>query len=354
MQCCVAAPPETTHVRKLTNLEQNAAPNAATPIPPQIMPMKTEIYRRSSGFPKPLKKPASPAVKAVKGIAKEDGGSDMQMGPFTGFVGVSAIKNARAYMEDFYDLCFHAERKAEGNSETMPIHYFAVFDGHGGTKTSRHLSRELIENVVQTPAFSEGKLGEAIEVGFAATDSHLALQAKAATGVDDGACACTVWLRGDCLIVANVGDSRAVLSSGGKAVPLSNDHKPNRPDERRRILSHGGFVQTLGVPRVNGVLAVSRAFGDCTLKPYITAAPEIAEVELGSVGEDEFVLVASDGLWDVFSNQEAVDFVANMYKKEKTWEAAAKALTTKAQSKGSGDNTTVVIVSLDMRTIMDA
>ena len=339
MDCCLAATPEpSVKERKGSYLDANVTPVAA----PKVEPMKTEVYRRSSGFPKALRKPTA------------SGPADSSMGPFSNYVGVSAIKNARAYMEDFYDVCFHAERKAEGDSETLPIHYFAVFDGHGGTKTSRHLSRELIENVVQTPAFSEGKLGEAIEVGFAAADSHLATQAKASTGLDDGACACTVWLRGESLLVANVGDSRAVLSSGGKAVPLSNDHKPNRPDERRRIQSHGGFVQTLGVPRVNGVLAVSRAFGDCTLKPYITAAPEIAEVELGTIGEDEFVIVASDGLWDVFNNQEAVDFVTKAMKKEKNWESAAKAITAKAQSKGSGDNTTVVIVSLDLRTVQDS
>ena len=76
-------------------------------------------------------------------------------------------------------------------------------------------------------------------------------------------------------MVANVGDSRAVLSKGGKAVPMSVDHKPNRLDERRRIENAGGVVVWAGTWRVGGVLAVSRAFGDRMLKQYVVALPDI-------------------------------------------------------------------------------
>ena len=256
-------------------------------------------------------------------------------------------------MEDYFDITFHCERMAECTTNILPVHYFGVFDGHGGQKTARYLSESLIEAIVQQPTFTEGALGEAVESGFATTDSTL-VQKAARSGPDDGSCCCSVFLRGSSLMVANVGDSRAVLCSGGVAVALSNDHKPNRPDERRRVQSHGGFVQTLGVPRVNGVLAVSRAFGDSSLKPYITAAPEIAEVELGAIGEDEFVVVGSDGLWDVIGNQECVDLAAQAYKKERDWELVAKALTDTAIRKGSADNITVIVLSLDFRQVTDS
>lgn len=312
--------------------------------------MKTEIYRKSSGLSN-LTVSQRAGMGHVPASVKQ---TESNLGDFSQYVGVAAMKNARPYMEDHYDVVCHAERKGKGDSTTPSLHYFAVFDGHGGQKTSRHLSQKLIDDVAATEAFSAGELGEAVEQGFAVCDQRLMDIARSTPGLDDGSCACTVWLRGDVLMVANVGDSRAVLSSGGQAVPLSNDHKPNRPDERRRIQSHGGFVQTLGVPRVNGVLAVSRAFGDTTLKPYVTAAPEIAEVELGDVGEDEFVVVASDGLWDVFSNQEAVDLIHKLVKQEGSYEAASRVLTTRAQSKGSGDNICVIILNLDIREITDA
>ncbi len=91
---------------------------------------------------------------------------------------------------------------------------------------------------------------------------------------------------------------------------MSEDHKPNRPDERQRIESAGGVVVWAGTWRVGGVLAVSRAFGDRMLKKYVVAIPDIKEEALAV--HDEFIIMASDGLWDVFENQEAVDFVRDV------------------------------------------
>lgn len=91
---------------------------------------------------------------------------------------------------------------------------------------------------------------------------------------------------------------------------MSEDHKPNRPDERQRIESAGGVVVWAGTWRVGGVLAVSRAFGDRMLKKYVVAIPDIKEETL--VSHDEFIIMASDGLWDVIENQEAVDFVRDV------------------------------------------
>jgi len=350
MNCCVAVPSESTLQRQkakgeaLKESRRLEEPQTQSTIVRNVR--KKEVYRRSSG--QGLAKSAS-----MDGKLEGATSAASAMGPFAQYIGVSAVKNARPYMEDYFDIAFHAERKVECVHEET-VHYFGVFDGHGGFKTSRYLSKELVESVVKQPAFVEGKLGEAVELGFAVTDADLRAMAKTRGGPDDGSCCCSVWLHGEHLMVANVGDSRAVMSSGGTAVALSNDHKPNRPDERRRIQSHGGFVQVLGVPRVNGVLAVSRAFGDSSLKPYITSAPEIAEVELGAIGEDEFIIVASDGLWDVFGNQDAVDFCHKIYKKQKSWEAAAKGLTELAMQKGSGDNITVIVVSLDFRKVTGA
>ena len=82
---------------------------------------------------------------------------------------------------------------------------------------------------------------------------------------------------------------------------MSIDHKPNRPEERERIENAGGVVVWAGTWRVGGVLAVSRAFGDRPLKKYVVPTPEIRTEAI--TPEDEFVIFASDGLWDVMSNQ---------------------------------------------------
>jgi protein phosphatase 1L len=134
-----------------------------------------------------------------------------------------------------------------------------------------------------------------------------------------------------------------VICRGGKAVALSTDHKPNRTDERQRIEDAGGVVMWAGTWRVGGVLAVSRAFGDRLLKQYVVADPEIQEDTIKE-GVD-FLVLASDGLWDVVSNDDAVEIVAKTLNAEEAdAEEAANKLTGEAFRRGSADNITCVIV----------
>jgi len=119
------------------------------------------------------------------------------------------------------------------------------------------------------------------------------------------------------LIVANAGDSRAVLCRAGKAIALSYDHKPNHDTERNRIVAAGGFVTDMhGQHRVNGNFNLSRAIGDLKYKSIkslpskdqiITAEPDIITQQRSA--EDEFVIIACDGVWDCMTNQQCVDFV---------------------------------------------
>ncbi|KAH7649793.1 Ppm1g-prov protein [Cryptosporidium bovis] len=115
------------------------------------------------------------------------------------------------------------------------------------------------------------------------------------------------------LIVANAGDSRAVLSRSGQAIALSHDHKPELPIENERILKAHGTVEN---GRVDGNLNMSRTLGDLqyksdeTLTPReqkITAFPDVRIIPLTS--EDEFIILACDGIWDVVDNQLCVDIV---------------------------------------------
>jgi protein phosphatase 1L len=134
-----------------------------------------------------------------------------------------------------------------------------------------------------------------------------------------------------------------VICKGGKAVALSTDHKPNQTDERQRIENAGGVVMWAGTWRVGGILAVSRAFGDRLLKQYVVADPEIQEdtIEKGV----DFLVLASDGLWDVVSNDDAVEIVANILNAEEAdAEEAANKLTKEAYRRGSADNITCLIV----------
>jgi protein phosphatase 1G len=128
-------------------------------------------------------------------------------------------------------------------------------------------------------------------------------------GFDSGATTCMALLFSDRIIVANVGDSRAVLCREGKAVDLSIDHKPEDTEERQRIERAGGIVNEEG--RVNGGLNLSRALGDhykqteglLLEEQMITALPDVKVIEGldTSSGKDQFLVVACDGIWYVWA-----------------------------------------------------
>jgi serine/threonine protein phosphatase PrpC len=114
------------------------------------------------------------------------------------------------------------------------------------------------------------------------------------------------------VICVNAGDSRAVIGTGASTVPLSEDHKPQDDIERMRIEKAGGTIQW---KRVDGDLAVSRAFGDFQYKTRPDLPPEEQKVSCEPdvrvhkrTLKDDILLVACDGLWDVFSNSDAIEF----------------------------------------------
>jgi len=154
---------------------------------------------------------------------------------------------------------------------------------------------------------------------------------------DDGSAAIVTMVERDNnrVIIANSGDQRAVLCRGGSAIQLTTDHKPDDPNEILRIQSCGGYVTEN--KRVDGVLALSRALGDNYLQPHVTYEPELYFIE--NVPEDKFIILACDGLWDVVTNQQAVDIVQN----SKDAVSAAAALRDLAHSLGSLDNISVIV-----------
>ncbi|CAN1264138.1 Probable protein phosphatase 2C 76 [Linum perenne] len=180
--------------------------------------------------------------------------------------GYSSFRGKRATMEDFYDI-----KTTKINEK--PVCMFGIFDGHGGSRASEYLKQHLFDNLMKHPQFMTDTKA-AISATYQQTDADF-LDSEKDTYRDDGSTASTAVLVGDHLYVANVGDSRTVVSKAGKAIALSEDHKPNRSDERKRIEGAGGVVMWAGTWRVGGVLAMSRAFGNRMLKQYVVAEPEI-------------------------------------------------------------------------------
>ncbi|ETV93500.1 hypothetical protein H310_12544 [Aphanomyces invadans] len=250
--------------------------------------------------------------------------------------GVSEMQGKRPYMEDRHTVV------GTLNGDPWST-FYGVFDGHGGDGASEYCVASLCSNITADPAFAhDPKL--ALSRGFVKTDKDY-IQLADRYNKDDGTTAIGVLVRGDAIYAANVGDSRAVLiKKNGDAVPLSSDHKPNRPDERERVNSMGGHVIFWGVWRVEGILAVSRAIGDRMLKPYVIAEPEIVETTRSD--EDQCIVLASDGVWDVLSNSD----VARLVLQSETPQLAAKTIMEYSFQRGSQDNICALVVDLSRGT----
>ncbi|KAJ5098669.1 hypothetical protein N7532_005670 [Penicillium argentinense] len=147
------------------------------------------------------------------------------------------------------------------------------------------------------------------------------------------------------LYTANVGDARIVLCRNGKALRLSYDHKGSDENEGKRIANAGGLILN---NRVNGVLAVTRALGDTYLKDLVTGHPYTTETVI-QPGVDEFIILACDGLWDVCSDQEAVDLVRNVQDAQH----ASKILVDHALARFSTDNLSCMVIRLDANRVKD-
>ncbi|XP_019173442.1 PREDICTED: probable protein phosphatase 2C 50 isoform X1 [Ipomoea nil] len=208
-------------------------------------------------------------------------------------------------------------------------HFYGVFDGHGGCQVANYcrerfhlaLTEELHTREEDLHIESNGsnwkeQWEKALFSCFRKVDDEVGGISRSDNGFESGvvdpiapeAVGSTAVVSIVCpthIIVANCGDSRAVLCRGKSPVPLSIDHKPNREDEYSRIEALGGKVINWDGHRVSGVLAVSRSIGDRYLRPYVIPEPEMTFTPRAK--EDECLILASDGLWDVMGNEEVCD-----------------------------------------------
>ncbi|KAL6985063.1 protein-serine,threonine phosphatase [Sarracenia purpurea var. burkii] len=222
------------------------------------------------------------------------------------------------------------------NKKGHVLGLFAIFDGHLGDSVPSYLKDNLFNNILDEENFWKDP-ERAIKNAYRSTDRFI-LDNSMQLGPGGSTAVTAIVIDGKDLWVANVGDSRAVLCERGSANQLTVDHEPH--SERRRIEKQGGFVSNLpgDVPRVNGQLAVARAFGDQSLKAHLSSEPDVRHVPIDST--IEFVILASDGLWKVMKNQEAI----NMVKSIRDPQAAAKCLTTEALSRKSKDDISCIVI----------
>eukprot|EP00696_Hemimastix_kukwesjijk_P004197 gnl/Hemi2/1516_TR538_c0_g1_i1.p1 gnl/Hemi2/1516_TR538_c0_g1~~gnl/Hemi2/1516_TR538_c0_g1_i1.p1 ORF type:complete len:344 (-),score=81.59 gnl/Hemi2/1516_TR538_c0_g1_i1:856-1887(-) len=205
--------------------------------------------------------------------------------------------------------------------------YFAVYDGHGGRQAVDVISNTLHNKIIQElQAQKDAKC--AFENAFKSTDAEL--QSLLYSGSTVVAALIEQQSTGKLLTVANAGDARAVLCRNGVAARLSYDHKANDAQEAKRVVESGGFIVQ---DRVYGVLSVTRALGDHSMKDVVVSDPFTTVTQLEPT--DSFLILACDGLWDVISDQDAVEFVLTGGKTKKELAAAAAAANLAAPASSS-------------------
>lgn len=232
-------------------------------------------------------------------------------------------------MEDF-----HVAKFTEMKGHELGL--FAIYDGHLGDSVPAYLQKHLFSNILNDEEFWSDP-NRTISKAYERTDEAI-LSHNPDLGRGGSTAVTAILINGEKLWVGNVGDSRAVLSRAGQAIQMSVDHEPNT--ERGSIENRGGFVSNMpgDVPRVNGQLAVSRAFGDKSLKSHLRSDPDVKHADISF--DTDLLILASDGLWKVMENQEAVD-IARKYRDP---QRAARQLTAEALIRESKDDISCVVV----------
>nr|GMC54399.1 probable protein phosphatase 2C 9 [Ipomoea batatas]GME03051.1 probable protein phosphatase 2C 9 [Ipomoea batatas] len=227
--------------------------------------------------------------------------------------GFSLVKGkANHPMEDYHVAKFvQIERNELG--------LFAVYDGHLGESVAAYLQNHLFPNILKEEDFWTDP-HRSILKAYEKTDQAI-LSHSPDIGTGGSTAVTAILVNGQKLWVANVGDSRAVLSRKGVAVQMSVDHEPNA--ERESIEDRGGFVTNIP---------------DKNLKSFLRSDPDVTTADID--GNTDLLIIASDGLWKVMSNQEAVDIA----KKAKNPQKAAKKLAMEALNRESKDDISCIVV----------
>jgi serine/threonine protein phosphatase PrpC len=187
---------------------------------------------------------------------------------------------------------------------------FAVFDGHGNETVAKFSAENFPSIILNNKNFLENNIIQGLEESFMIIDNMLKEESENEKKYFH--CGCTVVMllfSKTKYYVANLGDSRVLLYTKSKrCVSLTIDHKPDVPEEKNRIEQAGGFIR---MGRVNGCLNLTRSLGDLhfkqnfNLEPHqqmISGFPEVKEYDID--GDEDFFLIACDGVFDSKSNSD--------------------------------------------------
>ena len=266
-------------------------------------------------------------------------------------VGLAHAQGARAEMEDA-----HVAALCTSIVDGKPLQYelFSIIDGHGGDDTAlfvqEHLQEE-IERAISKYGISDYGILSALQEAALRLD---AMAIRDCISIDDfyhprysGAAAVISLKIGSDLWTANIGDCRAILKLGDETIQLSEDAKPDTERFKKGIETRGGQVIWHGCPRVNGRLALARAFNDGSILGNsghyaVSAKPKISKLSLPSTSSPILLIQACDGIWDVASSQD----VTSQIKADASVQQISHQIVQAALKAGSTDNCSALVARL--------
>uniref|UniRef100_W5K653 Integrin-linked kinase-associated serine/threonine phosphatase 2C n=1 Tax=Astyanax mexicanus TaxID=7994 RepID=W5K653_ASTMX len=280
---------------------------------------------------------------------------------------VAARRGEREEMQDAHVLLPNLSECMKTLPAQSRLSYFAVFDGHGGARASQFAAENLHHTVISKFPKDVENLDKLVKKclldSFRQTDEDFLKKASSKPAWKDGSTATCLLVVDNVLYVANLGDSRAVLcrieqtDSGDEncvTLALSKEHNPTIYEERMRIQRAGGSVDG----RVLGVLEVSRSIGDGQYKRCgVISTPDLRRCQLTP---KDFVILACDGLFKVFSAEESIKYVNKILQDSAVdgkagqtleeagrYEEACQQLASEAVRRGCADNVTVILISIE-------
>jgi serine/threonine protein phosphatase PrpC len=209
-----------------------------------------------------------------------------------------------------------------------------VFDGHGGDDVAKFCVNHF-------PTLLENEIKLTNDVAVALRNVYDLLDEGVKSYSYTGACACIVVVHKGRVWFSNCGDTMAMCKiSNGIPKWQSIEHKV--ANERQRIITNGGIIlSTDGCPRVAGILNISRSIGDWALKQWVVSTPYISSVSIHS--NEMYVVIASDGLWDVTTPEQFDAQLKKFYKQEQSYSACLRRIAETAYQNGSTDNITIIL-----------
>jgi serine/threonine protein phosphatase PrpC len=256
----------------------------------------------------------------------------------------SSIKGLRKENEDKFKIINNLSGE---NKEINDILFCGIYDGHGGKGISNFLYNNVHNFFMSNEdEFSYPYSTKFIYKVFDNMQKYLQNNKKKISEMQGSTCLIVIIYKYNDELnidIINVGDSRCMICRDNFGRTITKDHKPNWPDEKKRIENLGGKIYYDGYDWRIGDLSLSRAIGDNNCKPYVSHIPDIYNYKV--LKNDKFIVLGCDGLWDVMNEQEVTNYILLEYydNNNKNINIANK-LTNEAIYRGSTDNVTIIII----------